>query len=142
MRRKLRFELKKDNSTKHDPSVKILYTSNFTDYDNLLKHNIVILDLWGATANNAILEIMALTIPANVRRIPSTIEYLGEDYPMFFDNKADIEHEISQDPVLLINRLKRAHYYLQNIKMEKLTLEYFLRSLQENTLSSFKVSGV
>jgi len=25
-----------------------------------------------------------------VRRQPSTIEYLGEDYPMFFDNKADI----------------------------------------------------
>ena len=142
MRRKLRFELKKDNSTKQDPSVKILYTSNFTDYDNLLKHNIVILDLWGATANNAILEIMALTIPAYVKRLPSTIEYLGDDYPMFFDNKADIEHGLSQDPVLLMNRLKQAHYYLQNIKMEKLTLEYFLHSLQDNTLSSFKISHV
>jgi hypothetical protein len=142
MRRKLRFELKKDNSTKQDPSVKILYTSNFTDYDNLLKHNIVILDLWGATANNAILEIMALTIPAYVKRLPSTIEYLGEDYPMFFDNKADLEHEINQDPAVLMKQLKRAHYYLQNKEMENLTLECFLRSLQDNTLSSFKVSGV
>ena len=142
MKNELPTELAIDNSTTIDLSVTVLYTSNFTDYDNLIKHYIVIIDLWGATANNAIMEIMALSIPAYVRRLPSTIEYLGDDYPMFFDNKADIEHEINQDPVLLMNRLKRAHYYLQNLKMEKLTLEYFLRSLQDNTLSSFKVSGV
>jgi len=142
MEKRLPIELAIDNSTTIDPSVMMLYTSNFTDYDNLIKHNIVIIDFWGATANNAILEIMALTIPAYVRRLPSTIEYLGDDYPMFFDNKADIEHGLSQDPVLLMNQLKRAHYHLQNIKMEKLTLEYFLHSLQVNTLSSFQVSGV
>jgi len=142
MKNELPSELAIDNSTSTDPSVTMFYTSNFTDYDNLIKHNIVIIDLWGATANNAILEIMALTIPAYVRRLPSTIEYLGEDYPMFFDNKADIEHGLSQDPVLLMNRLKQAHYYLQNIKMEKLTLEYFLHSLQDNTLASFKISHV
>mgnify|MGYP006193351367 CR=1 FL=1 len=142
MKNELPTDLAIDNSTTIDPSVMMLYTSNSTDYDNLIKHNIVIIDLWGATANNAILEIMALTIPAYVRRLPSTIEYLGDDYPMFFDNKADIEHGLNQDPVLLMNRLKRAHYYLQNIKMEKMTLEYFLHSLQDNTLSSFKVSGV
>ena len=77
-----------------------------------------------------------------MRRLPSTIEHHGEDYPMFFDNKADIEHGLNQDPVLLMNRLKRAHHHLQNVKMEKLTLEYFLHSLQVNTLSSFQVSGV
>ena len=47
--------------------------------------------------------------------------------PYSFDNKAGIEHEINQDPAVLMNQLKRA-------KFENSTLECFLCFLQDDTL--------
>ena len=46
--------------------------------------------LLGGTANNAVLESISSNVPAFVSRLPSTEEYLGKEYPMFFDSLDEV----------------------------------------------------
>jgi hypothetical protein len=46
-----------------------------------------------------------------VNKLPATIYYLGEDYPLFFSNIDDIPN------LLNIKNIEKAHIYLDNIKL-------------------------
>ena len=61
-------------------NVNTIYLDNFDQYDQLLLTNIIIIPLWNASANNAVLECIQMNIPFFVSRIKSTEEYLGKNY--------------------------------------------------------------
>ena len=54
-------------------------------YDELLAENVAFLDLYDTSANNAVIECMIRGTPLVVNRHPAVAEYLGEDYPLFYD---------------------------------------------------------
>ena len=64
----------------YDNTKVVTYMSDI-DYDELLTKNIVFLDLYDSSANNAIIECIARGTPILVNPIPAVVEYLGEDYP-------------------------------------------------------------
>ena len=66
-------------------SVKFIDHLDNNDYDVLLSQNIVFLDLYDTSANNAVIECIARGTPLLINRHPATIEYLGEKYPFYFD---------------------------------------------------------
>lgn len=70
------------------------------DYGAALHSHIVVLPLWAATANNAVLELIAYGVPGFVSRLPATEEYLGADYPMLYDDPGEIQELISDTPRL------------------------------------------
>jgi hypothetical protein len=70
------------------------------DYDALLARSVVFLDLFDASANNAVIECIARRTPLLVRRLPAVVEYLGEDYPFFFDCPEEAEWKLT-DPRLV-----------------------------------------
>ena len=76
-------------------------------YDQLLAENIVFLDFYDTSANNAVIECVARGTPIVVCRHPAVEEYLGTDYPLFFDDY----HQIS-DLVSDAGRLKEAHAHM------------------------------
>ena len=55
-----------------------------------------------------------MNIPAFVTRLPATEEYLGKEYPLFFNNNTEIENIINNEE-LLIQKLKEGHEYLCNL---------------------------
>ena len=75
-------------------------------YDRLLSRNVVFLDLIDASANNSVIECLVRNTPLLVNRHPAVIEYLGPDYPLYFD---DLAHAAR-----LLNHadLRRGHEYL------------------------------
>lgn len=77
------------------------------EYDYLLANSIVFLDMFSSTANNTVLECIARKTPIVVRKLPSTVEYLGKDYPLFFDDLKQAS-ELASDKNLLL----KAHEYL------------------------------
>ena len=91
--------------------IEMKYTNTFEEYDNLLSENIVFIDLFDAAANNTILECILRRTPIIVNKLPATIYYLGEDYPLFFNNIDDIPN------LLNIKNIEKAHIYLDNIKL-------------------------
>jgi len=98
------------------------------NYDTLLTQNLVFLDLYDSSANNAIIECIARATPILVNPLPAVVEYLGEDYPFYFSNLNEAA-EKSKDNNLVLE----THKYLLNLETrKKLTREYFLDSFKNS----------
>ena len=82
------------------------------NYKTLLSNNIVIIDLWDAAANNAILEVIAFNIPAYIKRLPATEEYLGNKYPLFFDDIVELQTMINLPIENITTQREAAKKYL------------------------------
>jgi len=99
-------------------------------YDSLLASNLVFVDLYDSSANNAVIECIARNTPIVVRRVPAVIEYLGEGYPLYFDYLDDAAAKAEN-----FELVSEAHQYLcDNPIKEKLTREYFLESFAESEI--------
>jgi hypothetical protein len=80
------------------------------DYENLINTSIVYIKLVDAVANNTILECIERCVPILVNRHPSIEEYLGTDYPLYFNDDSDIEELTSDENII------KSHNYLSKIK--------------------------
>jgi hypothetical protein len=70
----------------NDESVVIkMYLSN-EEYDNLLSKNLVLLDVFNSSANNTVLECIVRNTPLIVNQHPAIVEYLGIQYPLYFNS--------------------------------------------------------
>lgn len=107
----------------HD-SVKILELIPNEEYDVLLSKNIVFIELVDASAVNTVIECIIRNTPILVNKIPATIEYLGPNYPLFYNDKQHAAKLIAND----LN-IKAATKYLANLNKDKFTIEYFINSL-------------
>jgi hypothetical protein len=94
-------------------------------YDELLAENVVFLDLYDSSANNAVLECLSRGTPLVVTRLPAVMEYLGEDYPLYFTDLDEAAAK-AQDRTLVL----AAHRHLMaNPLRERLTGDTFRRSI-------------
>ncbi len=94
------------------------------DYDKYITENIILIDLQNASANNSVLEMIVTCTPFFVNKIPAVIDYIGEDYPLYFDNVSDIENVIN-DRELLLEKYKITHQYLTNLDKTDISYEHF-----------------
>lgn len=117
-----------DVSTLHVPA---------NEYDKTLSDNVIIIDLWDAAANNAILEVIALNIPAYIRRLPATEEYLGKKYPLFFDDLSDLQKMINMPlKIIIAQRINAKKYLCSTFRHSKdYTLSSFITSMKSIALS-------
>lgn len=102
--------------------------SNFVDntnYDYLLSRNIVFLDLFDASANNTVLECIFRNTPLIVNKLPAVVEYLGEDYPLYWETLEDVER-FTTDLIYL----QRANEYLSQLDKSRFTIERFTQELR------------
>jgi hypothetical protein len=99
------------------------YLDSFEDYDNFLSKNIVFLDLYDASANNTILECIIRNTPIIVKRIPPVVEYLGENYPLYFNNIDEVSELINKNEIL------KAYKYLKNMDKSIFEIDYFIKEL-------------
>lgn len=87
------------------------------EYDNVLSKNIILTELFASAANNVVIECIARNTPLIVNRQPAVEEYLGKEYPLFFD-------DISEVPTL-IHRSRSAYEHLRKLDKSRFTLETF-----------------
>jgi hypothetical protein len=105
---------------------------NFQNIKNSLKNQ---LDFIIINENyNSILEIMAMNIPTFVSRLPSTEEYLGKDYPMFFNTKEDVEKVINNKSNMF-TLYETTYQYLKKIDKSDLSIETFRKNVVDFCLS-------
>lgn len=69
----------------YDSAEQIVYIPHAA-YDRLLAENIVILNLYDSSANNTLIECMVRHTPLLVNPVGAVVEYLGPDYPLYFDS--------------------------------------------------------
>lgn len=127
--RKLYLESERLNTPFSLSSVDHLFQLNDYKYDDLLSRSIVYLDLWDTSANNAIIECIQRGTPVFCSNHPAAIEYLGKDYPLFFDSPDDIKNML--DDALLYD----AHLYLIDLRdSNKLSISTFLKTFNNSKI--------
>jgi hypothetical protein len=94
------------------------------DYDDLLIKNIIFIHLYDTSANNIILKAIMYKVPIIVNKHPAVVEYLGEDYPLYFNYEIEVnDNFISNENIL------EAHNYLCNIDISKFLIKTFNENL-------------
>jgi hypothetical protein len=78
-------------------------------YDLFLSQNIAFVHLYDSSANNAVIECITRNTPIVINRHPAVLEYLGKDYPLYFDKLEEVEEIISN-----FSLIQKAYEYLKN----------------------------
>jgi glycosyltransferase involved in cell wall biosynthesis len=115
-------QLKESRLFSEIPSLEYLENA---EYDTLLQKSVVFLDLIDSSANNAILECLARGTPLLVNRLPAVEEYLGQNYPLFYNYLDEAAEKLKN-----IDLLKDASTYLLRSPIRRtLTYECFVETL-------------
>jgi len=72
-------------------NIKIINELNDAEYIKIFNNSCIFCDLVDCVANNVVLECIKYNTPIIIKRIPSVEEYLGKDYPLFFNDEYDLE---------------------------------------------------
>jgi hypothetical protein len=90
-------------------------------FDEALSENVIMTEYVSVSASNVILDCISRNCPLFVNPKPEVVEYLGKDYPLYFENPEEIPQ--------LFNKIEEAHIYLKNMNKQKLTLDNFCDEL-------------
>lgn len=93
-------------------------------YDEILSKNIIVMEVFDASASNGVLDCMIRNTPIIINKNPAVVEYLGEDYPLYFTNPEEIPS--------LAEKAIEAHEYLKNMDKSNLKPELFIKEILIN----------
>ena len=102
---------------------------NNQEYDIFLSENLVFLDFYDTSANTAIIECIIRKTPILVRKLPAVVEYLGEEYPFYFENLSE-----AADKLKNIENIIKTYLYLTNMDKTKFTHKYFVNSFGNSNI--------
>ncbi len=88
--------------------VKVAYLPSWEEYDEELTKNVVFLDLYDVSASNKIVECIVWASPLVVNKLDAVIEYLGEDYPLYYEKLQDVPSQACEE-------VREAHDYLKSL---------------------------
>jgi len=80
-------------------------------YDEFLSKNIGFVYVYDASANNAVIECMIRHTPLIINKHPAVVEYLGSEYPMYFNDISEVDNMLHNNKLI-----KQCHEYLKNNK--------------------------
>lgn len=95
-------------------------------YDKTLASSVVVTWLYGAAANNTVVECIARNTPIVVNKLPSVVEYLGEEYPLYASNTQEIWRHITN-----VDKIKAAHEHLKQLDKSYLDANNFAINLNK-----------
>ena len=99
------------------------------DYDDYLSKNIVFLDVYDMSASNLIVECIVRNTPILIKKHPAVIEYLGRDYPFYFETLEEASEKLKNK-----DNIKSTHQYLTLLDKSKFTRNYFVKSVYNSDL--------
>ena len=109
-------------------SVKIITQMTNEEYSNIFKDSCIFADIIDCIANNTVLECIKFNTPIILRRSKSAEEYLGCNYPLFFNDINELT--LFQEESFLLDLIVTAHKYLKNMNKSFLSLDTFNMKLQ------------
>ena len=111
-----------------DKNIQIMNEVNDDQYKEIFSSSCIFCDLVDAIANNVVLECIKYNTPLIVRRIPSVEEYLGVNYPLFFDD--ELELSMYADQKKLNKKIIEANEYFLKMDKTPFMLETFSNKIR------------
>ena len=99
-------------------------------YDELLSKNIVFLDFYDISASNLVIECILRNTPILVKKHPATIEYLGNDYPFYFETLEEANDKANNLELILFTH----EYMKRNINKYNFNVEKFVNDFYESDI--------
>ena len=121
-------------------SIEIKFELSNNEYVDLFTNSVIFADIIDGVANNTILECIAFNTPIILRRTESSEEYLGPNYPLFFDSNEEL-NLLYEEPVLL-NLIDKAYKYMENLDKTKINFDSFNEKLNYDLMKLNKSSEV
>lgn len=90
-------------------------------YDSYLSNNIVVMEVFDASASNGVLDCIVRNTPIIINKNPAVVEYLGENYPLYFKDPSEIPG--------IAKRAEEAHEYLKKMDKTWLNAELFVKQV-------------
>lgn len=106
-------------------NIQIIYEINNNEYEKVFQNCCIFLDLEDAVANNVILECIKFCTPILVKKNESSMEYLGINYPFYFNSLDDLKKMEAFTSEEWLQKMLYAHEYLLNMNKTHLFLETF-----------------
>jgi hypothetical protein len=106
-----------------DKDIQLEYNLDDEQYKKLFYNSCIFCDIADCVANNIVLECIKYNTPIIVRRLPSIEEYLGVDYPLFFNDDSELKK--LQDEKLMVTKIRDANFYLKKLNKKQFTLQNF-----------------
>jgi hypothetical protein len=97
-------------------------------YDDILSQNIVLFDFYDISASNLLVECIVRNTPIVVRRHPAVVEYLGNGYPLYFDDLSEVGDLTTEQ------NIKKSFEYLINVDKSKFTINKFLSEFMNSNI--------
>lgn len=93
------------------------------ELNQLLTNNILFINLYDSSANNAIINAIQRYCPILLNRLPACEEYLGSEYPLFYDDSVDIQYLLMEDNII------DAYHYLKDFNIDKFSVSNMVKSI-------------
>lgn len=122
---KLYNEKRLSNIKWSEPDASVLPWLSGDMYDNFLSSCVVFQDLIDTSANSAVIECIASQTPVLVNYHSAVIEYLGRDYPLYYDSIEEASEKLANERIII-----EAHEYMgqkeirQRISYDTFALEF------------------
>jgi hypothetical protein len=107
-------------------AVEIVPTLSDPEYDDLMASSLIFSEYWDVSASNTVVEAIARCAPLVVNRHPALEEYLGVDYPLFYNDLGEVRR-LLQDPA----RVRAAWQLLSEMDKSWLSATSFARDVVE-----------
>ena len=106
-----------------DKNIKIVHELKDNEYKKIFSDSCIFCDLVDSVANNVVLECIKYNTPIIVKRIPSVEEYLGVDYPLFFNDISELKEFTNGEK--FIKKVIKANKYLLKMNKKHFMLDTF-----------------
>jgi hypothetical protein len=110
--------------------VEVLNRISDAEYDQLLAASIVFLNVYEGVAITTVMECIARGTPILINKLPGLVEYLGENYPLYYNTLTEAATKMRD-----LQLLQRTSAYLQNLETRRnITYEVFLRRVVNSAI--------
>ena len=115
---------------KKTTDVKLIENVDNNKYDEILSKYVVFIKLFDASAVNTLIECIVRNTPIIINKLPAVVEYLGENYPLYYNNIEEVP-QLLQIKFFKTNNIYKAHKYLKEMNKDFLKIETFINSLKK-----------
>ena len=105
-------------------SVQMISTVSNEEYDKLLSEMIIFLRLEDASGVNTIIECIMRNTPIIINKLPAVVEYLGPNYPLYYD-------EVSEVSKFTVDDISKANKYLAKMDKQSIQIDSFLSGMRK-----------
>ena len=107
----------------HSEYITVLKELKNCEYEKLFVNSCLFVYFEDCSINNIILECIKFNTPIIVNKLPSVVQYLGEDYPLYYSNQDDLSN--LKNRTYLLSKIVEANKYLENMNKSHVSVQSF-----------------